>query len=518
MNLLPIKTVLISVWDKTNLEILIDAFKKLNIQIIATSGTANYLKNLGIKPLEIEDITGFPHMFDGRVKTLHPSIIGGILMRRDNKNHLEEAKKYNIPQIDMVVVNLYPFEEVAKTEGASLQQLLENIDIGGITLIRAAAKNFHQVVVVTDPTDYEQVAKELLHYNDVTTETRESLAIKAFMKSSFYDAVIANTLKEYLGLDIPDQTTFDDKITIPLIKDRDLRYGENPYQKAAFYKKGVKDVPIEQLHGKELSYNNILDLESAIIGCSMLKNYAACLIMKHTQPCGIAVAEDLKTAYIKALECDPVSAYGGIIGFTKTVDEETAKEVIKEFREIVIAPDYTEKALSILEQKKSLRIIKWFGTRIETISLKSSWLGYLIQEDILPFVCCSPYTEIYGIKEIPDNLLKDIHVGQTAAYLLKSNAISVVKDGKTIGLCGGQTSRIEAVKIALQRAQKFGTLGAILVSDGFFPFTDSVEEAVRSGIKLIVQPGGSIRDKEIIQKAQEYNIAMIITHKRLFRH
>ena len=499
-----IKTALISVFDKNNVLELATSLQNNGVAIISTGGTFKYLKENGIKVSEISDVTGFEEILDGRVKTLHPIIHSGILAIRDNKEHMATIKAKGINTIDMVVVNLYPFFDKV-TQDISFEEKVEFIDIGGPTMLRAAAKNFKDVIVLSDAHDYKNIIEKMDAKEEVDFETRKHLAGKVFNLISAYDAAISNFL---LGED-----SYPDYLSISYKKQMDLRYGENPHQSAAYYVSAagngaMKD--ISQLHGKELSYNNIKDMDIAWkVVCEFEET--ACCALKHNTPCGVATGSSVLDTYKKAYECDPMSIFGGIVAFNKKVDKETALELAKIFLEVVIAPDFDDDALLILEKKKNIRIIKCLSKAVGTNNIVNVDGGILVQsadnkliEDI----------KVVTKKSPTDNEMKDLIFAMIVVKYVKSNAIVVVKDGVTKGIGAGQVNRIWAAEQALERAGD----AAILASDAFFPFGDVVELAAKYNIKAIIQPGGSIKDIQSIDACDKNGISMVFTGIRHFKH
>jgi len=499
-----IKTALISVFDKNNVLELATSLQNNGVAIISTGGTFKYLKENGIKVSEISDVTGFEEILDGRVKTLHPIIHSGILAIRDNKEHMATIKAKGINTIDMVVVNLYPFFDKV-TQDISFEEKVEFIDIGGPTMLRAAAKNFKDVIVLSDAHDYKNIIEKMDAKEEVDFETRKHLAGKVFNLIAAYDAAISNFL---LG-----EETYPDYLSISYKKQMDLRYGENPHQSAAYYVSAagngaMKD--ISQLHGKELSYNNIKDMDIAWkVVCEFEET--ACCALKHNTPCGVATGSSVLDTYKKAYECDPMSIFGGIVAFNKKVDKETALELAKIFLEVVIAPDFDDDALLILEKKKNIRIIKCLSKAVGTNNIVNVDGGILVQsadnkliEDI----------KVVTKKSPTDNEMKDLIFAMIVVKYVKSNAIVVVKDGVTKGIGAGQVNRIWAAEQALERAGD----AAILASDAFFPFGDVVELAAKYNIKAIIQPGGSIKDIQSIDACDKNGISMVFTGIRHFKH
>lgn len=516
---------IISVSDKTNIIEFVKELTNLGIRIYSTGGTAKILKQNNIDVIEIAEYTSFPEVLNGRVKTLHPKIHAGILAKRDNPQHIEELQKYNIIPFDIVVVNLYPFEEtICKTTNED--EIIENIDIGGVTLLRAAAKNYKDVVVVVDNKDYPEVILRIKN-NTIDLQFKKYLATKAFLHTARYDSIISNWFVKTSNKEIFEF----DEVSIGIKKVSNLRYGENPHQKAALYKftnlRNSKSlVEAEKLQGKELSYNNYLDLDSAV---NIVKNFEnpACVIIKHNNPCGVAEAKTLLDAYKKALACDPVSAFGGIIAFNYEVDEATAKEVTKVFTECIIAPSYTQKAKEIFANKKDLRLLvlpNLLNLQTEEIELRQIDGGVLLQTkdtiigtETVKFVTTRYPTELE---------LNSLIFAYKVAKYVKSNTIVLAKGTQTVGIGAGQMSRIDALKIAAIKMNQIEKsvldelkdLPLVLASDAFFPFRDVVDEAAKIGVTAIIQPGGSLRDEDSIKAANEHNIAMVFTGVRHFKH
>ncbi|TDT62320.1 bifunctional phosphoribosylaminoimidazolecarboxamide formyltransferase/IMP cyclohydrolase [Fonticella tunisiensis] len=498
-----IKRALISVYNKDKVLDLAKFLLDMEVEIISTGGTYKYLRENGIDVIEVSEVTGFEEILDGRVKTLHPSIHAGILAIRDKEDHMEVIKGKGIRPIDMVVVNLYPFFDKVN-EKISFEEKVEFIDIGGPTMIRAAAKNFKDVVVLTDVNDYDRIISELKKSGDVDYNTRKYLAGKVFNLMSAYDAAISSFL---LGGEYPDYFTISYK------KMMDLRYGENPHQRAAYYvstseKGSVKD--FVQLNGKELSYNNIRDMDIAWKVVNEFEE-TACCALKHNSPCGAAIGETVYEAYVKSYECDPISIFGGIVAFNRKVDRKTAEEMVKVFLEIVIAPEFDDDALEVLKAKKNLRIIKCSVKPQDKVELLTVDGGLLVQDaDRKLLDTLNVVTKLHPTEKE----MRDMIFGMKIVKYVKSNAIVVVKDGQAKGIGGGQVNRIWAACQALDRAGD----GSVLVSDAFFPFSDVVEEAAKYNIKAIMQPGGSIRDKESIEACDKYGISMVLTGMRHFKH
>ncbi|WP_461829476.1 bifunctional phosphoribosylaminoimidazolecarboxamide formyltransferase/IMP cyclohydrolase [Aquifex sp.] len=502
----------ISVYRKEGIEKLAKALEELGYEIISTGGTARYLKEKGIKVKEVSEITEFPEILEGRVKTLHPKVHGGILFRDWVERDKEEIKKLGIEPIDVVVVNLYPFEEKLK-EGLEDKELMEFIDIGGPTLIRAAAKNFFRVLVLVDPEDYDWVI-EKLKKNNLTLQDRAYLAWKAFSHTAYYDGVISQAFKRLYSID-----TFNKEEALPLKLSKKLRYGENPHQRGYLYLNPVEELGIsrsEVLQGKEMSFNNYLDSDSAVRLLLEFPNDKVCVIVKHNNPCGVATGKTTKEAFLRAKEADPVSAFGGIVAFNDVVDLETAKELTSMFLEVVIAPDYEPAALEELKKKKNLRVIKFYGLQYG-FDVKKVSGGFLLQdEDSVLY----EKLEVVTKKEPSDREMADLVFAWKVVKHAKSNAVVIAKNGQTLGIGTGNVSRIDALKCAIKKAQEFGfdLKDAVVASEAFFPFRDSIDEMAKVGISAVIQPGGSIRDKEVIEACNEHGIAMVFTGTRHFRH
>ncbi len=508
------KRALISVSDKTGI---VEFSKKLveyGYEIISTGGTAKTLSDNGIAVIGISDITGFPECLDGRVKTLHPNVHAGLLAMRSNAEHMVQLQKLKINTIDIVVVNLYPFKATIMKEGVELQDAIENIDIGGPTMLRSAAKNYQDVAAIVDPKDYEKVITELEN-GGITLQTKFYLMYKVYQHTAVYDTLISTYLREKLGIEYPDMATFAYE------KVQDMRYGENPHQSAVFYREALPTkgalTAAKQLNGKELSYNNINDANGAL---ELLKEFdePTVVAVKHANPCGVASAKTVFEAYNRAYECDPVSIYGGIVAINAEVDAATAKEMIKIFLEIVIAPSFTDEALAILKTKPNLRVLELadIAQKItkEQHTQKKVLGGLLVQS-----YDASVVGELNTVtKSAPTaEQIKDMIFGMKVVKHTKSNAIVVVKDGMTLGIGAGQTNRIWATKQAIEHAGE-RVRGAILASDAFFPFNDCVDEAHKAGISAIIQPGGSIRDKDSIESSDKYGISMVFSGERHFKH
>lgn len=507
------KTALISVSDKAGLETFARALHEMGVRIISTGGTMKTLRNAGLPVAYVSDITGFPEIMDGRVKTLNPRIHGGILAIRDNPEHIAAMEQHGIPAIDLVVVNLYPFCQTIANPDVTLADAIENIDIGGPAMIRAAAKNFNDVAVVVNPQSYGQIVEELRQFGEIRPQTRMSLAKAAFAHTAEYDAHIARYLAGQSG-----EGQFPQSLNLCYEKVQDLRYGENPHQPAAFYreKSGNGIAAAVQLHGKELSFNNIVDIEAAYSLAGEFDRPAA-VIIKHTNPCGAAQAETLAEAYSKAFAADSVSAFGGIVGLNRPVDLPTAEQIAGLFAEAVIAPGYEESALELLKQKKNVRLLQLeHGHKSQALNLKPVSGGMLIQAADMDDPAQCDMKVVTG-KQPTQAEWEQLLFAWKVVKHVKSNAIVVAAGEATLGVGAGQMNRVGAVKIALEQAGE-KACGAVLASDAFFPFRDSVDMAVQAGITAIIQPGGSVRDEESIQAAEQHGIAMVFTGMRHFRH
>jgi phosphoribosylaminoimidazolecarboxamide formyltransferase/IMP cyclohydrolase len=491
-----VKTVLISVSDKEGLVSFAKGLEALGIEIMSTGGTCKTLKKAGIKAVEVSDYTAFPEMMDGRVKTLHPKVHGGILALRGNEEHIKQAKNHGIKLIDLVVVNLYPFEK---------EPSIENIDIGGPAMIRSAAKNFESVCVVVNPGRYGEVLEELKkNRGEISEKMRETLAAEAFKRTCRYDAAISAWMGGTFTLG-------------PLEKIQELRYGENPHQKAAFYgeEDGTGIAGAKQLHGKGMSYNNVVDADSCVGLLREFEGETACAILKHNSPCGAAVGKSVLDAYEKALECDPVSAFGGIVGFNQKVDEKAAKEITKSFKEIVLAPSFTRDALQELKKKKNLIILEVSWKFEKQLDMEKVDGGLVVQDK--DAVLLVGDFKVATKRKPSKKEMNALMFAWKVVKWVKSNAIVYARDGKTAGIGAGQMSRVDAAKIAAMKARS-PLKGCVMASDAFFPFKDAVDEAAKRGITAVIQPGGSIRDEEVTKACDEHGIAMVLTGTRHFRH
>ena len=517
-----IKQALISVSDKTGILDLAQQLVHRGIAILSTGGTAKLLRDAGIAVTEVSDYTGFPEMLDGRVKTLHPKIHAGILARDDLTEHQQAMQQSAIPNIELVIVNLYPFKQTIAKHDCSLEDAIENIDIGGPTMVRAAAKNYRKVTVVTDPADYDLLIRELNQNNGSTLlDTRFVLAKKAFTHTACYDSAISNYLT---ALDQNNQRRdFPDALNLNFNIVQHLRYGENPHQNAAFYRDETPTpgslANYRQLQGKELSFNNIADTDAAW-ECVKTFDRPACVIIKHANPCGIAVAEDTLNAYRLAFATDPTSAFGGIIAFNRSIDQATAEDILKQFVEVVIAPEITVQAQQVFAQKNNIRVLVVpLQAGAHAYDLKRVGGGLLVQTPDTKNISAADLTVVTQAKPSPQQL-DDLLFAWRAAKFVKSNAIVFCRNGQTVGIGAGQMSRVDSARIASIKAQQAGLVlaGSVVASDAFFPFRDGLDVVVQAGATAVIQPGGSIRDNEVIAAADEQGIAMVFTGIRHFRH
>jgi phosphoribosylaminoimidazolecarboxamide formyltransferase/IMP cyclohydrolase len=515
-----IQRAILSVTDKTGLVEFARKLSGLGLELISTGGTAKLLRDSGITVKDISELTGFPEMLDGRVKTLHPKVHGGILHRRANPLHRTAVAEHGILPIDMVVVNLYAFENTAAKPGVHFDELIENIDIGGPSMIRSAAKNFQDVAVVTSPADYDQIAEELANSGgELSSPTRWRLAQKAFATTAAYDSAIASTLERVSAngrFEFHEETGFPQTLRLSFNKVMDLRYGENPHQKAAMYSDGSAQGVANgrQIQGKELSYNNIVDLEAAWDLAQEFEE-PVCAIIKHTNPAGTATGKTLVEAYKKALECDPVSAFGGVIGVNRPVDGEAAEEMAKLFLEVIAAPSFDEPARAKFASKKNLRLVEVSAARQQWV-LKNVSGGILLQDaDVRPLA----ESDLNVVSKRPPTAEEKqaLLFAWKVCKHVKSNAIVYARAGQTVGVGAGQMSRVDSCKIGAMKAV-LPLKGTVAASDAFFPFPDGVEEIARAGATAIIQPGGSVRDPEVIEAADRLGLAMIFTGIRHFRH
>ncbi len=504
---------LISVFDKYGIEDLATTLHELGVEIISTGGTANKLKEIGIPVKSVSSITQYPEIMDGRVKTLNPNIHGGILAKRNNKEHQETVKELNIPLIDIVVVNLYPFEDTIANNVSTWEEIIEKIDIGGPSMIRSAAKNYEDVLILVNPEHYQEVISQLKS-GKVSMELREKLALEAFSHTAYYDAVISNYFRGKFAKDSLPQ-----EMAMGLKKKQDLRYGENAHQKAALYSDGLPTglIDIEILQGKELSFNNYIDMQAAYETVKQFTEPAA-VIIKHTNPCGAALAGNIQEAYKLAYEADTVSAFGGIVGLNRECDAQTAEEIAKIFVEVIIAPSFSPEALEIFAQKQNLRLIskKDFYTEKQQFDVRKINGGLLVQEKDTQVAAISDLVQKTIRNPSPEEI-EDLLIAEKLVKQVKSNAIVLVKNKVLVGVGAGQMSRVESVELAIKRAGEKAQ-GAVLGSDAFFPFPDSVELAAKAGITAIIQPGGSKNDEDSIKAADNNKIAMVFTGLRHFKH
>jgi len=499
------KRALISVFDKDGVLDFAKFLVSKDVEIISTGGTYKYLKENGVNVIEVNEVTNFPEMLDGRVKTLHPLVHAGILAIRDNEEHMNTLKGRDIHTIDYVVVNLYPFFEKVK-EDLEFEEKVEFIDIGGPTMLRAAAKNFQDVVVISDKNDYKVVIDEIEASGETSLKTKKKLAGKVFNLMSAYDGAISNFL-------LADEDEYPEYLSVSYKKMQGLRYGENSHQSAAVYSSTMLDGAMntfEMLNGKELSYNNFKDVDIAW-KCASEFDEPACCALKHNTPCGVAVGKDAYEAYMKAYEVDPTSIFGGIIGFNRKVDKKTAEEMVKIFLEVIAAPEYDEDALEVLKTKKNLRVLKFNNTPKADKYMVTVDGAMLVQEEDNKLI---EEIKVVTEKKPTDEEMKDLLFGMKVVKYVKSNAIVVAHDGIALGIGGGQVNRIWPTEDALKRGQG----ATILASDAFFPFRDVVDQAAKAGIKAIIQPGGSMNDQQSIDACNEHGIAMVFTGYRHFKH
>lgn len=513
------KRALISVSDKTGVVEFAENLASLGYEIISTGGTEKALRDAGLSPVNISDITGFPECLDGRVKTLHPAVHAGLLARRDLSEHMEQLQKLGLGRIDVVAVNLYPFKATIEKPDVTLEEAIENIDIGGPTMIRSAAKNYPGVLVVVDPADYGEVI-ERIKADTADEDYRFLLSYKVFAHTSVYDTMIANYMRKKLDIRFPDQ------LTVAFEKKQVMRYGENPHQSAAWYEElfdtdGTLSDAV-QLQGKELSYNNINDASGALDLLKEFPETPAVVAVKHSNPCGVALGKTISEAYKKTYDCDPVSIFGGIIALNREVDKETADEIVKIFVEIVIAPSYSDEAKEVFAKKPNLRVLalenigKPFAEG--SVDLKKVGGGLLVQQKDMSVY--SDETSVVTKKKPGKEQLSQLEFAYKVVKHTKSNAIVLAKDFMTIGIGVGQTNRIWATEQAIEHAnsEENRTEGAVMASDAFFPFDDCVTAAAKAGISAIVQPGGSIRDQDSIARCDDNNIAMLFVGQRHFKH
>ncbi len=514
-----IRRALLSVTDKTGLAEFARGLAELGVQMLSTGGTARLLREAGLSVQDVAEVTGFPEMLDGRVKTIHPRIAAGVLAVRSKPEHMAALEAHGIPLIDMVVVNLYAFEQAAARAGVSLEELVENIDIGGPTLIRAAAKNWQDVAVVVSPEDYPRILAELRTAGNLSAATHFELAQKAFALTADYDAAISARLAR---ITFEDHRPVDREEALPAVlrlrlpRRMSLRYGENPHQQAALYAAGAAGLAgAEQLQGKELSFNNLVDLDAA---WQLILEFEApaSAIIKHTNPCGCAEAESLAESYRRAFEADPVSAFGGVLAFNRTLDEETASEIAKTFIEAIAAPDYTPEALAVLGRKKNLRLVRVSRATGDGLVIKSITGGVLAQTPDAETLDRARL-EVKTERRPTEREWQALEFGWKVVKHVKSNAIVYAEPGRLLSAGAGQMSRVDAVKVGAMKAI-LPLAGSVLASDAFFPFPDGIEEAHKHGVTAVIQPGGSVRDDEVIAAANRLGLAMVFTGIRHFRH
>lgn len=509
------KRALVSVSDKTNLVSFVQNLVELGYDIISTGGTKKTLEEAGMNVIAIDEVTGFSEILEGRVKTLHPMVHGGLLAKRDDVHHQEQVAQNNIEYIDLVCVNLYPFAKTIQNPEATHEDKIENIDIGGPSMLRSAAKNFNDVTVVVDANDYELIISEICEHGNTTLKTRQILAGKVFNHTAAYDAMIANYFNEINEVEVPE------KLTVTYHLKQTLRYGENPHQKAAFYqtlqKPSYSVVASEQLHGKELSYNNIADTNAALEILSEFEG-AAAVAVKHMNPCGVGLGSTIEEAYAKAYEADSTSIFGGIVALNREVSKELAEELHKIFLEIVVAPSFTQDALDILKQKKNIRLLTTDMTeRLQPGQKLVSVKGGLLVQELDTVQVNKEDLECVTEAKPTEEDLKQLLFGFQVCKHVKSNAITLVKNNMTVGVGAGQMNRVGSAKIALEQAGALAD-GAYLASDAFFPMPDTVELAAKYGVKAIIQPGGSIKDQDSIDACNKHGIAMVFTKVRHFKH
>lgn len=509
------KRALVSVSDKTNIIEFVSGLVELGYEIISTGGTKKTLDEAGLPTIGISDVTGFPEIMDGRVKTLHPKVHGALLCVRDNPDHVKQIQELGIDYIDLVCVNLYPFKETVQKSNVTHEEIIENIDIGGPSMLRSASKNYRYIPVLCDPNDYEKVLAELNDNGETSLETRELLAAKVFRHTAAYDAMIADYLTT------KTHNKFPEKLTITFDKVQDLRYGENPHQEAAFYK-GMKPsysiANAKQLHGKELSYNNIQDGNAAIEILKEFEGQPAVVGLKHMNPCGVGIGNTLEEAWDKAYEADPVSIFGGIVAMNQPVNVAVAEKLSKIFLEIIIAPSFDEEAFEILSKKKNIRLMELDTTLDVTTKVKYTNVndGLLVQDVDHHQINEEDVRCVTNRKPTKEEMEQLLFAWKVVKHV-KSNAIVLVKDNMTVGVGAGQMNRVGAAKIAIEQAQD-KSKGCVMGSDAFFPMPDTVEEAVKAGVTAIIQPGGSIKDQLSIDVCNEYGIAMVYTGIRSFKH
>ncbi|MEM2865589.1 MAG: bifunctional phosphoribosylaminoimidazolecarboxamide formyltransferase/IMP cyclohydrolase [Candidatus Hadarchaeales archaeon] len=508
-----VRNALISVWDKRDLEEFARGLTELGVQIFSSGGTARFLRERRIPVKEVSELTGFPEILDGRVKTLHPIIHAGILARRDLPSHLNTLREKGIPAIDLVAVNLYPFVETISKAGVTLEEALENIDIGGPAMVRAAAKNYRDVIVVVRPERYGEVLRELREKGDLSEEKRLELAVEAFAHTSSYDS----SVQAYLA-GLTHDKGLPPFLGLSYRKVSDLRYGQNPHQRGALYTEtpawGIASARLHQ--GKELSFNNLMDLDAAL---DLLREFeeTTAVVIKHTNPCGLASDPEVRRAYVKARECDPISAFGGVVGINRRVDRGTAEEITSTFIEAVVAPSYEPEALEVMKKKTNMRVLELpsFESRAR-LRFRQISGGLLVEDENSLLLRPQELRVVTERKPTPEEMEQLLFAWKVVKHV-KSNAIVVARDKQAVGVGAGQTSRVDSTEIALKKAGPRAR-GAVLASDAFFPFPDSVQKAAEAGITAIIQPGGSIRDQESVNEANRHGMAMVFTGVRHFKH
>jgi phosphoribosylaminoimidazolecarboxamide formyltransferase / IMP cyclohydrolase len=514
----PLRRAILSVTDKSGIAEFARGLEKLGVELVSTGGTAKLLRESGIRVKDISELTGFPEMLDGRVKTLHPRVHGGILHIRENEAHRQAVTEHDIPAIDMVVVNLYAFEKTAAKPGVTFEEIIENIDIGGPSMLRSAAKNFQDVAVVTAPSDYSEILEELRSSGGLSLETKWNLAKKAFATTAAYDSAISSALDTISTPgELPQRgEKFPSRLRLSFSKLADLRYGENPHQKAAVYSdgSGVGIANARQLQGKELSYNNLVDLDAAWELCREFDE-PMCAIIKHTNPCGAATGPDIVSAYKRALEADPVSAFGGVIGINREIDEAAAEEIAKLFVEAIAAPAYSAGALSRFSAKRNLRLVQ-VQPASQTTVLKQVSGGVLLQDADVHQLFRSDLKVVTKRQPTEEEISGLLFAWKICKHV-KSNAIVYARNGQTISAGAGQMSRVDSCKFGAAKAV-LPLKGSVAASDAYFPFPDGVEEIAKAGATAVIQPGGSVRDGEVIEAADRLGLAMVFTGIRHFRH
>ncbi|WP_320670634.1 bifunctional phosphoribosylaminoimidazolecarboxamide formyltransferase/IMP cyclohydrolase [Patulibacter defluvii] len=531
----PVRRALLSVSDKTGLVDLATALHRQGTELLSTGGTAKAIADAGLPVIAVDDVTGFPEMMDGRVKTLHPRLFAGILGVRGIEAHAASASEHGIGWIDLVVVNLYPFEDTIAREGVTLAEAVENIDIGGPSLIRAAAKNHAYATILTDPAQYPAVIEELAASGDgsLGLATRRNLALQAYATTARYDAAISGFLQERdeFGGTVADEDGGGSRPGFPptfsrgYVKERDLRYGENPHQRAAYYRRAGAPAHllggVEQLHGKELSFNNLLDLEAAR-AIAREFDEPACVIVKHNNPCGAAIGDDVAQAYARAFACDPVSAFGGIIALTRPVDRAAAEALSQQFVEVLFAPSYDDDALEVLTRKPNVRLLRGDDAALrglERLDVRPVAGGALVQDADSVVIDRASMT-VATAAQPTEEQWRDLLFAWRVMRHVKSNAIVYAKDGATVGIGAGQMSRVDSARLAVEKAAEHGLdlTGAAMASDAFFPFPDGLEIGLNAGVTAVIQPGGSVRDEQVVAAADAAGAAMVMTARRHFRH